>query len=50
MAAFERSTSIDLRALAGLPPDELAAAINGNVDDIARKFWRALSQRGRPET
>ena len=46
MAAFERSTSIDLRALAGLPPDKLAAAIDGNVDDVVRKFWRALAREG----
>lgn len=36
---------LHLRVVAGLPQDDLAGAIRGNVIHGARTFWRALSPR-----
>ncbi|HEY0256697.1 MAG TPA: TetR/AcrR family transcriptional regulator C-terminal domain-containing protein, partial [Candidatus Methylacidiphilales bacterium] len=37
-----------LRVLAGLPPDDLAGAIEQNIDHAVQTFWRAISPRERP--
>lgn len=37
---------LHLRALAGLPPDDLGAAIEGNIRHAVRTFWRALRPEG----
>lgn len=38
---------LQLRALAGQIPDDLTAAIEGNIDHAVRTFWRALNPRDR---
>jgi AcrR family transcriptional regulator len=34
-----------LRVMAGLPPDDIAEAINSNIDHAVRTFWRAVRPR-----
>jgi AcrR family transcriptional regulator len=36
---------LHLRVVAGLPPDDLAEAIERNIDHGVRTFWRAVSPR-----
>ena len=38
---------LHLRVMAGLPPDDLAEAIESNIEHAVRTFWRAISPRGR---
>jgi hypothetical protein len=37
---------LHLRVVAGVPPDDLARAIESNIDHGVRTFWRAVSPRG----
>ena len=37
---------LHLRTVAGLPPDDLAQAIESNIDHGVRTFWRAVGPRG----
>jgi hypothetical protein len=37
-----------LRVMAGLPPDDLAEAIESNIEHAVRTFWRAIGPRGDP--
>jgi AcrR family transcriptional regulator len=39
---------LHLRVMAGLPPDDLAEAIESNIEHAVRTFWRAIGPRGRP--
>jgi AcrR family transcriptional regulator len=41
---------LHLRVMAGLPPDDLPNAIQGNVIHAARTFWRVLKPRSGHET
>ncbi len=37
---------LQLRVVAGLPPEDLAAAIEKNISHAVRLFWRALKPDG----
>jgi AcrR family transcriptional regulator len=39
---------LHLRVMAGLPPDDLAEAIESNIEHAVRTFWRAIGPRGDP--
>jgi AcrR family transcriptional regulator len=39
---------LHLRVMAGLPPDDLAEAIENNIEHAVRTFWRAIGPRARP--
>jgi AcrR family transcriptional regulator len=39
---------LHLRVMAGLPPDDLAEAIENNIEQAVRTFWRAIGPRARP--
>jgi hypothetical protein len=40
---------LHLRVLTGLPPHDLAAAIESNIDHAVRSFWRAVRPGGHHE-
>jgi AcrR family transcriptional regulator len=40
---------LHVRVMAGLRPDDLAEAINSNIDNAVRTFWRAIRPRGARE-